>query len=51
MGNEGIMIKKLCQNSQYEIGERRWYKLKYLDKNLQESLDLVVMGAYKGKVK
>lgn len=51
-GAEGLMVKKLGEDSHYEAGARGWrwvkYKKDYVDA-LADSLDLVVVGAYHGK--
>ena len=48
---EGLIIK--CFSSKYEFGKRGWYKLKkeYLKGGLYDSIDLIVLGAKKGKGK
>ncbi|KAF0981371.1 hypothetical protein FDP41_012631 [Naegleria fowleri] len=48
---EGLIIK--CFSSKYEFGKRGWYKLKkeYLNGGLYDSIDLIVLGAKKGKGK
>lgn len=49
--NEGLMIKENHKNAIYMPGTRKlWYKLKsFSDANL-DTLDLILVGAYKGEV-
>lgn len=49
--NEGLMIKEWHKNAIYLPGTRKlWYKLKsFSDANL-DTLDLILVGAYKGEV-
>lgn len=47
---EGLVIKSL--NSYYLGGSRiGWYKIKYLSNDRKDSLDLIIIGGYFGKVR
>ena len=49
--NEGLLIKNISETSYYFPDKRKnWYKLKYFYKKENDSLDLIVIGGYFGKV-
>ena len=49
--NEGLMIKEAHDGSVYMPGKRKyWYKLKSIDIQSVETLDLILLAAYKGEV-
>lgn len=46
------MIKMETEESIYKPGSRRfWHKLKFLEEGQMESIDVLVMGGYRGKGK
>jgi len=55
VGCEGLMVKRLCENSSYEPSRRsfKWLKLKkdYIDTGLGDSFDLVPIAAFFGSGK
>ena len=51
-GAEGIMVKAIHQNSVYQAGNRGWLWIKYkrdYKSEMSDSVDLVVVGAFKGR--
>lgn len=49
--NEGLMVKEWHKNAIYIPGTRKlWYKLKSFSDIYLDSLDLILVGAYKGEV-
>ena len=45
---EGLVLKEIGENSKYNFGKRKWYKLKSLDEKNNETLDLVPIAGFSG---
>lgn len=45
---EGLVLKETGENSKYNFGKRQWYKVKSLDKENCETLDLIPIAGFTG---
>jgi DNA ligase-1 len=46
---EGLVAKETGKTSIYQFGKRRWYKIKVLDNEVSDTLDLIPIAGYIGK--
>jgi DNA ligase-1 len=48
---EGLVTKEIGKDSSYQFGKRRWYKIKTLNEESQDTLDLIPIAGFIGKGK